>query len=719
MAKIKDSIPPRLRGYLINNTTGDRVEVTDDVMNWRQLSIKYERENFSGVFKSVSIPIEICRAGREIIRDAFYLSGLAMDMSFEIMRRELKGLSYTRTHIMRLNAATYREHRDYIAIDGSPLTFETLVNSVGKTKYDIPVSETVYQFWRYRHNSVFVKGDWEIGNAPQTISGSIPTGSIIGDLPGAARLQTLSIYLNDGKMPFNAVENDFRSQTVSNVPFEGTVDDVVNGRFQRLPDDYFFEVDPRLESPDGNFTFRLRFKFRLQWDAIALPEEPTYSPRFFLYYRSDITPLDPNTPQQGAIINNLLSHVPATPITRMNWIDFDFNQYLTLPRGARLYMMVFLDGFQNSSYDVEILNFEHFNIEYIDKTKTAHDIPVVTPTALANALLTKMANGDSVRHYTAEIDYDSDNRYSFAHYLAAAESIRGFDNANFHTSFNDFSAYMQFLGFEREVDEDNRQIWFRKRSYFFNPNAEVMRLTEDEVANVVIQADDSHAYSTLRIGYEKPDIDNTNGRFAVCGAFDYSTDYENTSTLRDSSLEIICPYKADPIEIETLTWTRGEKTTDKRVDNDVFMLAGSVFNGELVEDRKAQYMVEDTDLGESIGWYNVPYIPYYIVRRNESRIGVAVKNLTFAGTDSYREAEITGVVVDDVYSDIALTGGLFKPINFEFDAGTFKGLPPMNERHYLIAFRWRGRLYEGFIKELVETPAAIKGESWLLHAYTL
>ncbi len=98
---------------------------------------------------------------------------------------------------------------------------------------------------------------------------------------------------------------------------------------------------------------------------------------------------------------------------------------------------------------------------------------------------------------------------------------------------------------------------------------------------------------------------------------------------------------------------------------------------------------------------------------------MAVKNLTFAGTDSYREAEITGVVVDDVYSDIALTGGLFKPINFEFDAGTFKGLPPMNERHYLIAFRWRGRLYEGFIKELVETPAAIKGESWLLHAYTL
>jgi hypothetical protein len=299
----------------------------------------------------------------------------------------------------------------------------------------------------------------------------------------------------------------------------------------------------------------------------------------------------------------------------------------------------------------------------------------------------------------------------------AAESIRGFENATFHVNFNDFLTHMQFMGYEWTVDEETRVVSFQKRNTLFDPDVTALELSEEEVADLAISASDEYAYSTVRVGYEKPDIENTNGRFAVCGAFDYSTDFSNSGGPRESSLEIMSPYKADPVEIETLSWTRGEKTTDQKADNDIFMLAGEISDGNVIESRQTVYEVIDTDLGQSIEWYNVPYIPYFIAQRNLSKIGVAVKQLKFTGTDAYREAALSGMVSSDIYSDFTAINPLFSPIIYEFEAGTHQKLPPAPDRLGLVKFPWKGVEYKGFIQKLVKAHSEEMPTTWALMGY--
>lgn len=696
-------IPPRNRGYITDNTTGVRTEITKDITNWNDLEIKHVRNDFSGVYVTVGTAIEVCRKGKALVQNAFHAALMAMNLTFEIMRRGPKDFIYVSAHKMRLKPGTYEEHREYLSIEGQALIFDSLVKSVGKTKYDILVMDVIDEYWQYKHNQVFAGGYYTMAEAKQTMIG---LGSEI------AVNQTLSINLDDPNMPLGGIENDFRSQGLDRGRSTGgTVGDLEDGPIGNLPAEYFFMVDPNLGAE--LMTFRLRFKFDLSWNGSDVPRgldgTPLYySPRFFLHYT------DPKG-DDVTLINRLMSSV----LGQQHTISFDYDEELSLPAGAKLRMFIFFDGAGSGTWDVEIKNFVHFNITYLDKSRRTDTIPAVTPQTLANALLSKMANGDAAKTYTVEIDADTDNPWSFNHYLVAAESIRGFEKANFHASFNDFIEYMSFLGYEYEVDEDARVVHFRKRAYFFNPNITALSLKEEEVANVVIKGNDDYAYSTVRVGYEKPDIENTNGRFAICGAFDYSTDFSNLGDLKDTSKEIMCPYKADPVEIETLSWTRGEKTTDQKADNDIFMLAGEVVGDHVEETRQAQYVVTDDDLpapNNTIGWYNVPYIPHFITKRHTGIIGVAVKNLTFTGTDAFRDAKLSGVVTVDPYSSFTITDGLFLPMTYEFDAGTSQGLPPQELRSGLVRFVWNGKRYQGYIKQLTKTLSANKGEAWELHA---
>lgn len=702
-------IPPRNRGYITDNTTGVRTEITKDITNWNDLEIKHVRNDFSGVYVTVGTAIEVCRKGKALVQNAFHAALMAMNLTFEIMRRGPKDFIYVSAHKMRLKPGTYEEHREYLSFEGQALTFDSLVKSVGKTKYDIlilptdddPGLETVD--WQYTHNKVFVSGNWEVPESLWTYYAAGNDGVVVTG--GATSLNgadyTLSITLNQAEMVIGGIENDFRSQGF-NKDSTGTKE-------------YFFKSD-------ADQTIKLDMEFGYVLTFFRMTASSANSVIRLQKY---------NDLGDTATSENILTATvfglrdPDTGQTFGDSRTFSFHDNISLKKGDKLRIVVEASLSLSAAvvapfvFSVGVNEFKEFKISYVDQSQRVETIPAVTPQTLANALLSKMANGDEAKTYTVEIDADTDNPWSFNHYLVAAESIRGFEKANFHASFNDFVEYMSFLGYEYEVDEDARVVHFRKRAYFFNPNITALSLKEEEVANVVIKGNDDYAYSTVRVGYEKPDIENTNGRFAICGAFDYSTDFSNLGDLKDTSKEIMCPYKADPVEIETLSWTRGEKTTDQKADNDIFMLAGEVVDDHIEETRQAQYVVTDEDLpapDNTIGWYNVPYIPHFITKRNTGIIGVAVKNLTFTGTDAFRDAQLSGVVTDNPYSNIAINDGLFLPMTYEFDAGTSQGLPPQELRSGLVRFVWNGKRYQGYIKQLTKTLSANKGEAWELHA---
>lgn len=690
----KSILPPRARGYVVDyDNNGLRTEITDDITNWNDLSLRQEREGFSGVFVSVQNALEVCRKGKAAIQGAFHANALAMNMWFQILRRGPKDFNYRYIHSMQLKPGTYEERKDYISIEGQALTFEALVKSVGKTKYDIPIAATDDSpgldavNWRYTHNEVFVVGDWTIPENDEDSEGiSIPFGDF--------GRRSLSATLNDAKMPIGGIENDFKSQIYSNLSSNADHSQT-----------YFFLSD----RDDQEVTITIDFK-----GTYTYPTATADSTSIVL----SLGKYDAEGNGLGGAMNKFFFDNDKTGTIN---IDYQASWLVVLNKGERIRLELSprIDPGEGADDVFKITEFNKFTLTYKDKSKRTDIIPAITPLTLANALLSKMAGGDPAKTYTAAIEADTDNPWTFNHYLVAAESIRGFEKANFHANFNDFIDYMNFLGYEYETDEDTRIVHFHKRSYFFNPNITAINLKESEVANLVIKGNDEYAYSTVRVGYEKPDIEGTNGRFAVCGAFDYSTDYRNPGSIKDSSLEIMCPYKADPVLIETLSWTRGEKTTDQKADNDIFMLAGEISGDYIVETRQAQYVVTDPDItgsSNTIEWYNVPYIPYFITKRNSGKIGIAVKNLTFTGTDAYRDATLSGVVTDDMKSNIAITDGLFLPITYEFDAGTLQGLPPIELRAGLVKFVWNGKQYRGYIKDIAGHIIGNQGEAWVLYA---
>lgn len=701
----KDIIPPYARAYLIQVINGVKqapIEITDDVTNWQELEIRHSRDGFSGVFVDVSQELKVCDSkpdgtwtqgnGKRILHDIFMAHGLSAQVYLEIRKRENHGFGYSLVYRGMLDFGTYAEERDFVTIGSESRDFNSLVSSLGKTKYDIPVANLPTVEWRYRHNEMVNNGSWTMPESTQHIPYSFDGVTTVRVRP--------SINLDSAEMVLNGIPNDIKGQ----------------GLGVGL-DDYFFKSAAAQ-------TVRVTFDFDVAWgnpiNNGSLDPPPAFTLKFARVGSS------------GNIKETLVSKQGTS---RQNPIsDFLFSGDVTMENGDTLAIFVeFTVGESNSSGSATaIFRFKEvtaLSITYIDTAyevivddgdtetvQTYTSIPVVSPVNFSNALLAKMATSIEEAPYTTQIDTD-DLATGYGHFLVAGESIRGWENDNFHTSYNDFLEYMQFLGYEWEVNEDTRQVIFHMRGYFFTPEITALDLTKEEVAGLVMKAEPEHAYSTVKIGYEKPDIENTNGKFAICGTNDYTTDYKGVPT-KENVLEIQCPYKADPVEIEVLSWSRGEKTKDTKNDNDIFMLAGVRSGATVTEYRGLQYVATVDNLFR-VKFYNAPYIPYFIAVRNADKAGIAASILKFAGTDAFREATLTGTDPNrtaDIYGNISITNKLFSPIIYEFEAGTHHDLPDLQSRRGVVVFIWQGEQKQGYIQEIVKNPRAEQGVTWTLLA---
>lgn len=708
----KDIIPPYARVYLIQVIGGVKespIEITDDVMNWQELEIRQSRDGFSGVFVDVSQEIKIVDSkptgtwtqgnGKQILHDIFMARGLGAQVYIEIHKRENFGFNYSLVYRGMLNFGTYAEERDFVTIESESRDFNSLISSLGKTKYDISVKPNEEKNdpglptvdWKYQHNEVLVESVYTIGEAPQLLfKGNYGLGTF------GVTAQTLSISSDKAIIPLAGTENDFKSQELAT-----TIGSAVSNPLPQiplpstLPDAYFCRGASN--SPD----VLVSFKFSLYADFAAGPT--SNQTRLILVYKT----LD-GTVVTVKDIDFTQAFGDFTPV------EIDETVTVSLPDGAELKLLLLTVGVNSDNSHIIIDSFDHFWIRYIDKSKQTDTIPAISPVDFSNRLLSLMTGSINETPYTTQIDTDT-LAVGYNHYLVAGESIRGWENDTFHASYDDFLEYMQFLGYEWEVDEDARQIIYRKRDYFFNPDITALDLTKEEVAGLMMKAEPEYAYSTVKIGYEKPDIENTNGKFAICGTNDYTTDYKGAPT-ENNVLEIKCPYKADPVEIEVLSWSRGEKTKDTKNDNDIFMLA-AVGDGTITEYRDLQYQATVDQF--TVKFYNAPYIPYFMALRNIDKAGIVASQLNFAGTDAFRGARLTGTDQNapvDIYGGITVTNKLFLPIIYEFEAGTHHDLPDLDTRRGLIRFMWEGERKQGYIREIIKNPCAEQGVTWILLA---
>lgn len=251
------------------------------------------------------------------------------------------------------------------------------------------------------------------------------------------------------------------------------------------------------------------------------------------------------------------------------------------------------------------------------------------------------------------------------------------------------------------------------------------------MADLIVESDNTHAYTNISVGYDKQDYDKVNGRFEANGTFEYTTGY----TAKDENrLELISPYRADSIGIELLCQERANITKDEKSDNDIFVV-DMVFNEEGgyyteykgIVIRARAYVVDpgrvDNAPGFNVDTFNARFNPYYLVKYNESLIGVITDRITYTATDMCKEAEFMVEYEPDKYvlgenmrENQLITKHLFSSIEYNFATGNWQGLPPQDIRDGLVYFTYKGRQLKGYIIEVMKNYAHETETTWRLHA---
>lgn len=347
---------------------------------------------------------------------------------------------------------------------------------------------------------------------------------------------------------------------------------------------------------------------------------------------------------------------------------------------------------------IAISKFEYFTIRYSSIDKPSN-INVVTPVKLLNRLLQSINNGKD--GLIGEIE-DGDDRLDNCLVLAA-ESVRGLPGAKLYSSFTKFENWMSAeFGFIYEIDGNIVRFVHRDSLY----EREVVKVLGGDVSEFSCRVEPSLIYAQVNVGYDKQEYDSVNGR----DEFRFTTEYSTNITLTDNKLELISPYRSDAYGVEFLVQKRGENTTDKDSDNDVFFVGAKLNSSgsryELV--RGGNYQISGVISPETM--FNAMYSPRQMLMANKAFIGVSVDILEYASSSGNSEVVIDSVGEKDSVI-IGKSEALFMPMSVEIQTCE-QSLP--DNKNGLISIRSGGAVYRGFIDEIERFHGKSKSNSYKL-----
>lgn len=657
--------------YYLQLFTSSYYDVTNYVDNWDSLEVILSRDNTSGVISEVSFEFEFVDAAREFLRRIFNEDGLYSQVAFTVHRREDKSNRYELVKEMNLDFSTYQLTKDRVKISSSNNTLLEIINSEGKTEYEIPVSEIrEKKKWDYSRVKLINNAEYQIPDEikidDRTIKGFFnPT------------ITTNSVELAPGSVDIDFVEQ--------NMSFPDSTNNFPSRICKNVGSDLF--------------TINVRLKCRIK---CSYHSSNKYS---------DKSSMDLRFLYSGPIANTSKSFSPASTI-------------VTAAVGSRMYSVthtfdidtefdIFLWGGREISFSFyfedEISNLsitstqEHFILYYQEHDIENKKIDVISPDVLLQRYLDEMSGVKGL--FRGEILW-KDEPYKTM--IVAAESIRQMPKARIYGKPNDFFNWMRVLGYEYEIE--GNVLTFRERDSFFTPSV-ALSMREDEVADLIEQADSEYAYTSLEIGYDKQDYDGLNGRLEPNGTFSYTTGYV---TREDNKLSLISPYRADSIGIEYLCHKDMSNTKDDESDNDIFFVALTE-NDSTYEEYKDLIIKDNT---YPVDLFNAVFLPCFLVDRNKSLIGINAKMLKFKSSDMSNSSLVSGDSrFTSPYVDIELNEKLFEPIIYNFAAGSHKDMPPQSIRNGLISIQWNNEEYLGYIKEIRKNYAKETETTWELHAY--
>ena len=670
-------VPERIKIILTCN--GVQLDVTNDIVEWESLEMLQERDGVSGVINSVTFPIKLRGQGMTLLKASFDELLLYSSGSISIYEREDFGDNYTLLKSAPLDFSTYSETSEYVEIECSESELSNIINSEGKTKYDILVSDVKEEKqWKYNRMVLRNTGVFTIATETSFSTENKPVNYPYIQFP---------VTMSKAEIVPGSAEVDFRSQSY----LYNDITDYLAKSFDKdlqVYVDFDFNVNVKIEIPSSlsaNEVGELVLNnncVRLELVKYDENDNETILESISIPTKGNVTQIS-----SGYYSRDFSANIHLRPIF-----------FYTLEKNSRMVLRMFANC-RPYLFDLIVPEFNKFEIYFYHSSREHVILDVISPIKLLQKYLDLMA-GEGV--FKGGIEWENEPAEVM---ILAAESVRGFENANIHGSPNDFFDWLKVLGYEPDIKGDT--ITFRKRDKVFLSDVVAMELTSSEVSDLIVKADSEHTYTSVEIGYDKEDYDNINGRSEVNGKFSYTTGYVSRE---DNKLQLISPYRSDSIGIEFLCQERGEVTTDKKDDNDIFFVA-LVDEGKSYKEYKDIYI---RDRVTNVELFNAIFCPYYLVKRNENLIGINSNVLKFKSTDMNRDAIIVGEDID-MYSDVEITERLFSPVIYDFASGHHKDLP--DNKNGLICFEWQGETKKGYIKSIRKNYATEEETTWELHAF--
>lgn len=672
------------KNYYLRVFEGDFIDVTQNIENLDSLENVLSRDGVSGVISEVSFEISFVLSAKDFVKDIFFRKGLYGKALLKIYRRGNFDNDYKLIKDINLDFSTYQEYADRVTVEAAKFDLLEIINSEGKTKYEVLVSEiSDTKKWKYERMNFINNGVYELVTSDMTVA-------------QITDLIAFSLNLSSSELiPGEGI--DFVSQTLTYGKTNYFIQN--NGKSVnmhiKMMFKFIFEGEIKVHNP---FETEIDKNSLLSIQLYRLSSEGNFKERIKSWFLAPET-LSIDGEKYTGIFSDTMNVDKIVTIEPNERICLGFSSVNN--RGMAVTI-------QSGYYRFESLeegNKPILTAYYTTKSQKSHKIDIIDPTTLMQHYLNDMSGVNGL--FSVQINWSESNYKTM---LIAAESIRQIPGAKLYGSPNDFFDWMKVLGYEYDID--GTKLIFNFRDEYFKSSFAAMSMRKDEIADLIIKADNTYAYTSVEIGYDKQDYDTMDGRCEPNGMFSYTTGY---ITRTDNKLSLISPYRADSIGIEMLCQESDKQTTDTDSDNDVFFVALKE-NSEDYSEYKDIY-IEDKNFS-SLKLFNAPFNPYYLIKRNQSLIGINADKVKFKATDMSR----TAIIIDngqsvDPYADQIISKKLFEPIIYNFAAGSNKDLPDHAVRNGLVKINWKDEIYTGFIKEIRKNYASDTETTWELWGF--
>jgi hypothetical protein len=150
--------------------------------------------------------------------------------------------------------------------------------------------------------------------------------------------------------------------------------------------------------------------------------------------------------------------------------------------------------------------------------------------------------------------------------VTSGDGLRGISGAYVKTKLQDFERAVQVLKCAG-MGVEGQTVALERIDHFINDDT-IVQL--GEVKALVVEPCLEVMFNTIQNGYNDRTIDDYNGRYAFNMRQVWATIIKRVV----KALDLVCPYHADPFDIETIRRNLDNKqTTDANTDNEVYLLA--------------------------------------------------------------------------------------------------------------------------------------------------